>query len=51
MICQEQAPKKLLSVYINATLIERLEKQAKSQHRTKSGQIEYYLEQNLPKET
>lgn len=42
-----QAKKKLMSVYINRDLVDRLESIAKEDHRTKSGQVELILSEYL----
>ena len=43
----ERRPKKLLSVYIDPTVVTAIENLAERNRRTKSGQIEYMLVQEL----
>jgi hypothetical protein len=46
-MAEPKTKKKLLSVYIDADLIEQLNTEAVKECRTKSGQVEYYLSQHL----
>jgi hypothetical protein len=39
--------KELLSVLIDKRVVRKVEEQARKNHRTKSGQVEYLLEKSL----